>query len=89
MNTKKNHVILNVIALFIVFFALFGAVGSLEYADDLFYSIPERAVEEIRAKMGDDATRPDIVKEYLSDKGYYDNIGFYGASEISQIYNAE
>jgi hypothetical protein len=46
-------------------------------------------MDEIRAKVGDEATRPDIIKEYLSDKGYYDNIGFYGASEISQIYNAE
>lgn len=89
MKAGNNKILANAVILFAVFMALFGAVGTLEYTDNLYYSIPQGAMDEIRAKVGDEATRPDIIKEYLSDKGYYDNIGFYGASEISQIYNAE
>lgn len=73
------------IASVIVFFALLGMVGNLEYTDDIYYSIPDTAFDEISLKLGDGASRSDVVGEYLADREYYDALGSYGDSEISPI----
>lgn len=77
------------IASVIVFFALLGMVGNLEYTDDVYYSIPDTAFEEIALKLGDHATRSEIICEYLSDRAYYDALGSYGTSEISPVFTKE
>lgn len=75
------------IASVIVFFALLGMVGNLKYMDDVYYSIPDTAFEEIALKVGDHATHSEIVSEYLSDRSYYDALSSYGASEISPVFS--
>ena len=89
METKRNHLILNIMVLLVVFFALFAVVGTVEYTDDVYYSIPETTIQEIQATVGRNASQSDIVKEYLSNKEDYEGVEAYGTSEISRIYTME
>lgn len=68
-----TYLLKGLLALF-AFFALMAFVGSVEYKDDLYYSIPDAAFEEITLKLGDNASRNDVIAEYQSDKDYYDSI---------------
>ncbi|MCM0717375.1 hypothetical protein NBH15_03705 [Parabacteroides sp. W1-Q-101] len=69
-----------------VFFALLGMAGHSDYIDDVYYSIPDAAFEEIALKLGDRATRSEIVDEYMDSRAYYDALASYGTSEISRIF---
>lgn len=84
MNKENKNIGVRITLLFIVFFMLFAAAGTVEYADDRYYSIPEAAVEDIRARMGGHATRAEIVSEYEANKDYYEAMASYGLSEISR-----
>lgn len=70
----------------VVFFAILGMAGHSDYIDDVYYSIPDAAFEEIALKLGDRATRSEIVDEYMDGRTYYDALASYGTSEISQIF---
>ena len=59
------------VAAIFILLGLMAFVGTIEYTDDQFYSIPDIAFEEIMLKLGDCATRQDIVKEYQDNKDYY------------------
>ena len=71
---KFLPVILKGIASIFFFLIIMGAAGTIEYKDDLYYSIPDAAFEEINLKLGDRATHQDIVNEYLADTEYYDSL---------------
>lgn len=76
---------LKIAALLLIAFALLGMAGTIEYQDDVYYSIPEAAMEEIVSKAGGNVTRESVIEEYLSDREYYDSLeDSYGISEISQ-----
>lgn len=68
---------------FLVFFALLGFAGNSDYTDEVYYSIPDVAFEEIVLKLGDHATRSEVVDEYVINKTYYDSFVSYDDSEVS------
>lgn len=49
-------------------------VGTVEYSDDVYYSIPDLAFEEITLKLGENATREAIISEYLENTDYYNSL---------------
>lgn len=55
----------------VVFFAILGMAGHSDYIDEVYYSIPDAAFEDIALKLGDHATRQEVVKEYRDNKDYY------------------
>lgn len=58
------------IALFALL-ALMAFVGTVEYYDDQYYSIPDVAFEEITLKLGDGATKSEILEEFRANESYY------------------
>lgn len=59
---------------FILFFAILGAVGSLERTDQIVYTMPQEAYEQIYIELGDGCTDKEIAERYLSNKEYYDSL---------------
>lgn len=59
------------VAAIFILLVLMAFVGTVEYTDDQYYSIPDMAFEEIMLKLGDHATRQEVVKEYRDNKDYY------------------
>lgn len=74
VTVKPARMLLKSVFVCISLFAVMGFVGTLEYQDDLYYSIPDIAFEEIILKLGDHADRQEVIKEYLSDRSFYDNL---------------
>ena len=70
----------------VVFFAVLGMAGHSDYIDEVYYSIPDAAFEEIYLKLGERATRSEIVDEYMDSRAHYDALASYAASEISRIF---
>lgn len=59
------------IAAIFILLGLMAFVGTIEYTDDQYYSIPDTAFEEIMLKLGDRATHQEIIREYQGNKDYY------------------
>ncbi|MDO4163982.1 MAG: hypothetical protein Q4D56_06305 [Bacteroides sp.] len=59
---------------FIAFFALLGWAGSMEYTEQVLYTMPQEAYEAIYLKLGDGCSDRAIVKEYMDHKKYYDSL---------------
>ena len=57
-----------------LFCSLMAFVGTVEYSDDVYYSIPDLAFEEITLKLGENATREAIISEYLENTDYYNSL---------------
>ncbi|WP_302994188.1 hypothetical protein [Parabacteroides goldsteinii] len=74
VTVKPARMLLKSVFVCISLFAVMGFVGTLEYHDELYYSIPDAAFEEIILKLGDHADRQEVIKEYLSDRSFYDNL---------------
>ena len=53
---------------------IFGLCGTIEHTDNIYYSIPAPALEEISMKLGKQIGKDMIISEYLSDQDYYDNL---------------
>lgn len=64
-------ILLKGIAAIFILLGLMAFVGTIEYTDDQYYSIPDTAFEEIMLKLGDRATHQEIVREYQGNKDYY------------------
>ena len=58
----------------IVFFILLGLVGRQEYAEQVVYTMPQEAYEQIIITLGDGASNVDIAEEYMKNKEFYDNL---------------
>ncbi|WP_455668241.1 hypothetical protein [Phocaeicola sp.] len=59
---------------FIAFFFLIGLAGRQEYAEQVVYTMPQEAYEQIVVKLGDGASKCDIADEYQNNKAFYDKI---------------
>lgn len=74
VTVKPVSILLKGFLAIFVFLALMGSVGSMEYNDNRYYSIPDAAFEVIILKLGDDASQQEIISEYQGDKAYYDTL---------------
>lgn len=58
----------------IAFLFVCGMIGRQDYAEQVVYTMPQEAYEQIAVKLGDNATKWDIANEYQNNKQYYDNL---------------
>lgn len=45
--------------------------------EEIIYNMPQTAYENIVLKLGDKASKQDIVREYMENKNYYDTLEIY------------
>lgn len=60
----------------IAFFFLVGLVGRQDYAEQVVYTMPQEAYEQIVLKLGDGASKVEIANEYQDNKEYYDSLSY-------------
>lgn len=58
----------------IAFLFVCGMVGRQDYAEQVVYTMPQEAYEQIVLKLGDGVSKWDIANEYQNNKQYYDNL---------------
>lgn len=58
----------------ILFLFVIGKAGRLERIEQIVYTMPQEAYEQIYLKLGNGCTDYEIAEEYLSNKKYYDSI---------------
>ena len=58
-------------------FAAFAFAGTTDYTEQVLYTMPQDAYEQIVLELGDGCTDREIVKEYMNNKGYYDSLSNY------------
>lgn len=58
-------------------FLLLGFAGTMDYTEEVIYNMPNEAYENIALKLGDKASKQDIVREYMENKNYYDTLEVY------------
>lgn len=54
-----------------------GFAGRCDYDEEVLYSMPQDAYENIVIKLGDKASDHSIVNEYMNNKEYYDSLSNY------------
>ena len=59
---------------FILLFFILRIAGNADRTEQIVYTMPQEAYEEIYLKLGNGCTDSQIAKEYLSNKSYYDSI---------------
>lgn len=74
MNLNKISKALCVTLAVIGIFALLGIAGRQDYNQEVLYTMPQEAYEQIVLDLGDDATDNDIVSTYMNNKAYYDKL---------------
>lgn len=60
----------------IVVVLVLGFAGRSDWSDQVIYSMPQTAYDEITAKLGKDCTEYDIAREYMDNKAFYDALGY-------------
>ncbi|WP_242661043.1 hypothetical protein [Bacteroides cellulosilyticus] len=55
---------------------MLGIAGRQDYNQEVLYTMPQEAYEQIVLILGDDATDTDIVRTYMNNKQYYDNLSY-------------
>lgn len=74
MNRISKQISVFVIG-FALFFYLIGRAGESEYIDQVVYTMPQEAYEQIVIELGDqDTSNFQIAKRYLNNKKYYDSL---------------
>lgn len=58
---------------FCFFIFMLGMAGRSDYNEEIIYTMPQDAYEDICVKLGD-CSDQEIVNEYMSNKQYYDNL---------------
>ena len=58
----------------IVFIALMGIAGTADYTEQVLYTMPQEAYEQIYLELGDGCSDRQIVTKYMSNKDYYDSL---------------
>ncbi len=76
MDLNKTSKVLCIILTVIGAFAMLGIAGRQDYNQEVLYTMPQEAYEQIVLILGDDATDTDIVRTYMNDKQYYDNLSY-------------
>lgn len=59
---------------FIAFFFLLGFAGTSDYNEHVVHTMPQEAYEAVYLKLGDGCSNGEIVKEYMSNREYYDSL---------------
>lgn len=59
---------------FILFLLIIGLVGGVERTEQIVYTMPQEAYEQIVIELGVKASDFQIAERYLSNKSYYDSI---------------
>ena len=76
MDLNKISRILCIILTVIGAFAMLGIAGRQDYNQEVLYTMPQEAYKQIVLILGDDATDTDIVRTYMKNKQYYDNLSY-------------
>lgn len=58
----------------ITFFVLMGIAGTSDYTEQVLYTMPQEAYEQIYLELGDGCSDREIVSKYMSNKDYYDSL---------------
>ena len=61
----------------LAFLIVLGFAGRTDYDEEVLTNMPQDAYEAIVLKLGDGASGHQIVKEYNSDREYYDSLSNY------------
>lgn len=76
MDLNKTSKVLCIILTVVGAFAMLGIAGRQDYNQEVLYTMPQEAYEQIVLTLGDDATDTDIVRTYMNNKQYYDNLSY-------------
>lgn len=68
--------VLKLMAVAIVVVLVLGLGGRSDWSDQVISAMPQTAYNEIAQKLGEDCSEYDIAKEYMSNKEYYDALGY-------------
>lgn len=60
----------------LLFIALLGYAGTLDYSEQIVYTMPQEAYEAIALKLGDGASNVAIAKEYMNNQEYYNSLSY-------------
>ena len=58
-------------------FAAFAYAGTNDYTEQVLYTMPQDAYEQIVLQLGEGCTDREIVKEYMNKRSYYDSLSNY------------
>ena len=56
----------------VAFIALICFAGTVDYTEQVIYSMSQESYDAIVEKLGDDATQRQIAREYTDNKAFYD-----------------
>lgn len=73
MNRLTKQTLVFVSGMILFLFAL-GIAGRLERTEQIVYTMPQGAYEQIYIELGDGCTDKEIADRYLSNKKYYDSL---------------
>lgn len=59
---------------FLLFLLAIGLVGGAERTEQIVYTMPQEAYEQICIELGNKCTDREIADRYLSNKKYYDSL---------------
>lgn len=72
---KTKEFIIALVAMF-AFIGIIGYAGSYEWAEEVCYSMPDKAYFSILDSLGGEASMKDIAHEYINRKDYYDSMEY-------------
>lgn len=55
-------------------FAILGVAGRQDYNQEVLYTMPQEAYEQIVLELGENATDSKIVQTYMDNKSHYDSL---------------
>ena len=73
MNKLSERLIIGI--LFLLLFIAYGIAGAEDYNQEVIDSMPDEAYYEIVQKLGQECSNSDIVREYKTNREYYDSFG--------------
>lgn len=71
MNKLSEKLIIGI--LFLSLFVAYGIAGTEDYNQMVIDSMPDEAYYEITQKLGQGCSNSDIVREYKTNREYYDS----------------
>ena len=77
MNLNKATKVACDILTIVAFFFTLGIAGTLERREQIIYTMPQEAYEQIYLELGDDCSDKQIEKRYMENKKHYDSLSIY------------
>lgn len=68
--TKKVLTIATIVAAFVAI----GIAGNIDRTEQIVYTMPQEAYEEIYLKLGNNCSDGAIANEYINNREYYDSL---------------